>query len=146
MEVHVEKGLEWMNASLTLTDFSIRDLFAKCDAFPFLLESVPDEGLSGQWKVLSVAVKLKPLDGKSDLELTVKNQAHFYLIGNMVTLLGVRRMFQEATAKEGYDFSFYTTAAAQKAREYILSGQQALTSMMAQGPDDSAPPAPALRA
>lgn len=134
MAASVDKGLEWLDANLSITNFGISDLYSKSAHYPYLLESVFDEKDSNK-QVLSVNAKVKPLDGKSDIALTVKNEAHFYIIANLVTLLSVRRMFQEATAKEGYDFTFYTTVAAEKAKEYILSGQKAMQSLMVEAPD-----------
>ena len=134
MEASVDKGLEWLDANFSVTNFNVSDLYSKSENYPHILESVFEGGKEGK-KVLRVGAKLKPLDGKSDVALTVKNEAHFYIIANLVTLLSVRRMFQEATAKEGYDFTYYTTVAAEKAKEYILSGQKALQSMMVEAPD-----------
>lgn len=60
----------------------------------------------------------------------MKNEAHFFIIGNLVTLMAVQRMFSSAVAKEGYDFSYFTTAIAQKAKFYIANGREAVESYL----------------
>lgn len=93
MRAGVDKGLEWLEADFSVKNFNIADLYSKSEYYPHILESVFSEQDPAK-KVLSLNAKLKPLDGKSDVALTVKNEAHFYIIANLVTMLSVRRMFQ----------------------------------------------------
>lgn len=120
IEASFHKGAEWMSIATSLKNFVILDLYSKCEDYPYLLESVATREDA---QVLKLEIKLNPLEGNADMALMVKNEARFYIIANMVTLFAVKSMLQEATAEEGYDFTFYKSAAAKKAAEYIQTGE-----------------------
>lgn len=104
-------GLGWIDAEFSISNFNVVDLYTRSKAFPFLIESVFKDK-NPERKMLWTQVRVRPIDEDSDIVLRIKNDARFYIIGNLVTLLAVKQMFAEAVAKDGYDFSYFTTAIA----------------------------------
>ena len=81
-------------------------------------------------KVLSVEVEMP--HAEADMALTVESPARFYLVANALTLLSLLQMWRQ-TQQSGFDLSFYTSAASQRAQTYIKEGRAAMNNLLKTG-------------
>lgn len=61
-----------MDVNFSISNFNVVDLYSKCQAFPYLVESVFGEAVS-ESKMLRAFLRIHPIDEESDVIIRIRN-------------------------------------------------------------------------